>query len=610
MNIGPGEWLIIAIIVILIFGIDRLPKIARNVGQSVRAFKDEVGENDVESVAIPIDEISTIETLLKQTKLWQDDNRLALSLQALFAIYGVNANRLANETGINRATIGRWLRGETKPQRESLETVLGAISGLSIVYRNEILRIAGFVPVAPAEIPTNPLQIYLSCHGPDLEEERQKLLETLRHTAFDLWKVEEGDENASLSMLEASLAHSDYLLLVQGLRWMPVREKEFQVATTYIKQLRTFYFQRQDKALSSESKGFFEKVGGETEWIYYGGAVSLTGIVTKILFDAIIQEARAGRKSIPLLNLGGLFLFVQSTEHHIFDLPALLQKLHSDEKTPTDENTPNLRRQAKFEPELIKVPAGYFWMGSDRRMLRRAGIEWKSWMEDETPLDKLWLPTYYIGRYPVTNTEFGEFIAAKGYSTAKFWTKAGWEWRSGMERQQPEYWTDETLNSPDLPAVGITWYEAVAYCRWLSYKTGRTYRLPTEAEWEKAARGSDGRIWPWGNTWRPNYTNSAEKGPGTPTPVGTYSPYGDSPYGAADMSGNVWEWVSTKDGEEYPFKVKDEWDAAYLEGDRPRVLRGGSFYGNENGARCAFRLRNHPVNWFRRCGFRVMLSPF
>ena len=91
--------------------------------------------------------------------------------------------------------------------------------------------------------------------------------------------------------------------------------------------------------------------------------------------------------------------------------------------------------------------------------------------------------------------------------------------------------------------ANVSWYDVVTYCRWLSKVTGKPYRLPSEAEWEKAARGSEGWIYPWGNEWDEKLCNSLEGGKGGTSPVGMYSPAGDSPYDCADMAGNVWEWT-------------------------------------------------------------------
>ncbi len=264
------------------------------------------------------------------------------------------------------------------------------------------------------------------------------------------------------------------------------------------------------------------------------------------------------------------------------------------------------------EPELIVIPAGEFWMGTDRPTLEKAGVEWQDWMKNETPVHQLYLPAYAIGRYPVTNAEYARFIEAGGYRRREWWTEAGWGWREKEGRTQPGYWTDKQWNGANYPVVGVSWYESAAYCRWLSEVSGRTYRLPAEAEWEKAARGTEGRLWPWGNTWRPERCNSREKGPGRTTPVGQYSPDGDSPYGLADMVGNVWEWCATRADPlpPYPYPVdKNEWAQDYLEGTNVRVLRGGSWYDLQDFARCAVRFRFFPNDRLSSFGFRVVVSP-
>ena len=138
--------------------------------------------------------------------------------------------------------------------------------------------------------------------------------------------------------------------------------------------------------------------------------------------------------------------------------------------------------------------------------------------------------------------------------------------------------------------VCVSWFEAVAYCRWLSKQTGIAFRLPSEAEWEKAARGADGKIYPWGNTWETGRCNSEEASIKCTTPVGQY-PSGASPYGALDMAGNVREWCATKFGKGYPYDTReDEWDEAYLEADATyRVVRSSSWSANSTYVRGAYR---------------------
>lgn len=152
---------------------------------------------------------------------------------------------------------------------------------------------------------------------------------------------------------------------------------------------------------------------------------------------------------------------------------------------------------------MVFVPAGEFYYGPDRM--------------------KLTLPDFYIDRFPVTNAEYKKFVEATGAAEPTHWRRGTW----------PE-------GKADHPVVNVTWEQAAAYAEW----AGK--RLPTEEEWEKAARGTDGREWPWGSTFDPSRCNTNESGIWDTTPVGRYSPAGDSPYGAADMAGNVWEWIGGK----------------------------------------------------------------
>jgi len=154
--------------------------------------------------------------------------------------------------------------------------------------------------------------------------------------------------------------------------------------------------------------------------------------------------------------------------------------------------------------------------------------------------------------------------------------------------------------------VNVSWFDAVAYCAWLSEKTGKSYHLPTEAEWEKAARGEDGRVYVWGDEWDETKANSMEGEAGDTTPVGHYSPDGDSPYGCADMAGNVWEWCHSLD-RPYPYNLRDGREAP--ETDGPRVLRGGAFLDSERLARCASRNGVRSNFRSRSYGFRVCVAP-
>jgi formylglycine-generating enzyme required for sulfatase activity len=233
-----------------------------------------------------------------------------------------------------------------------------------------------------------------------------------------------------------------------------------------------------------------------------------------------------------------------------------------------------------FEPEMVPVPAGELLMGSDPKMDPRA-------KGSEQPQHILPLPAYSIAKTPVTNAEFLAFVQA-------------------VDRPPPSHWANERplIGEERHPVVHITWHDAVAYCNWLSSVTGRSFCLPSEAEWEKAARGSDGRLYPWGDRWEGGRCNTAQSGTWTTTPVDAH-PQGASPYGLLDMAGNVWEWTRSLHCS-YPYEPTDGREA--LDVPDRRVLRGGSFGYKPDLARCAYRMRLGPENLGKDIGFRVAIS--
>ncbi|MEW6567801.1 MAG: SUMF1/EgtB/PvdO family nonheme iron enzyme [Chloroflexota bacterium] len=192
---------------------------------------------------------------------------------------------------------------------------------------------------------------------------------------------------------------------------------------------------------------------------------------------------------------------------------------------------------------MVLVPAGEFYFGPDRV--------------------KLSLPAFYIDRFPVTNADYKKFIEATGAPEPTHWRRGTW----------PE-------GKADHPVVNVTWENAAAYAEW----AGK--RLPTEEEWEKAARGNDGREWPWGSTFDPSRCNTNESGAWDTCPVGKYSPAGDSPWGAADMAGNVWEWIG---GKPSPLRMP---------------LRGGDWLDTQEEARTHARRMHTPKRKNDFIGFR------
>jgi formylglycine-generating enzyme required for sulfatase activity len=232
------------------------------------------------------------------------------------------------------------------------------------------------------------------------------------------------------------------------------------------------------------------------------------------------------------------------------------------------------------QPEMVPIPAGEFLMGSDPTQDRDA-------RDDEQPQHSLYLPDYYIARTPVTNAQYAVFLQATDHELPQLWRRA-----------RPLGGRD------DHPVVGVSWHDAIAYCDWLSEVTGKPYCLPSEAEWEKGARGTDGRIYPWGDEWDPARCNTWEAGTGDTTPAGAY-PAGASFYGLFDMAGNVLEWTRSL-YRAYPYDPKDGRED--LDSGSRRVLRGGSFLDVAKLVRCACCIRDVPSNRDGVKGFRVCIA--
>ncbi|GAB4164811.1 MAG: hypothetical protein Fur0021_40360 [Candidatus Promineifilaceae bacterium] len=314
------------------------------------------------------------------------------------------------------------------------------------------------------------------------------------------------------------------------------------------------------------------------------------------------------------------------------------------------------------QPPLVLIAAGNYPIGDN-----------KSEYKDEKPAHKVQLAAFEIGVFPVTNAEYRLFMAAGGYEEERWWeTEAARLWRRGegsnedikqyardyqkylqgfseevlrqqrvspdqiefwmwarnspvedVERQyeawsgsdkqhrQPAYWDDSRFNHAAQPVVGVSWYEVRAYCAWLSAQTGDLYRLPTEVEWEAAARGRKGRVYAYGNSFDAAHCNTFETHIRRTTPVGVF-PGGQTPEGVADLSGNVWEWTSTAWGKRfdqptflYPYQPddgrEDPTPVAYR-----RVLRGGAWNNNSNTARAANRGSHAPADRNPNGGFRLV----
>ncbi|MCE7979945.1 MAG: NACHT domain-containing protein [Caldilinea sp. CFX5] len=280
-------------------------------------------------------------------------------------------------------------------------------------------------------------------------------------------------------------------------------------------------------------------------------------------------------------------------------------------------------------PDLdwVTIGAGPFLMGSNRAQDNDA-------YDDEMPQFPYVLrQPFAISRYPITVAQYQTFVAAGGYAHAPYWQEATAlnSWRDGQLRcrswsiERQEY-IEEWANQPatygprfaiaNHPQVGVSWYEALAFCRWLSERTGQAIRLPTEVEWERAARHTDGHSYPWGNSGKAaDHCNMNATRIGSTSAVGAF-PHGNAVCGAADMAGNVWEWASSLwgiDGQKltygYPYDPADGREKLAAGADTRRVVRGGSFVNSQLNVRCAARGRLCPDNRLSDVGFRVVRAP-
>jgi formylglycine-generating enzyme required for sulfatase activity len=217
-------------------------------------------------------------------------------------------------------------------------------------------------------------------------------------------------------------------------------------------------------------------------------------------------------------------------------------------------------------PPLSPAPTGTYAMGSDKARDKQAH-------DDEMTQYPIMVGSFSISQHPLTVAEYACAVRAKMVREPR------WEYQGTVVD-----WPTQ-LTRLEHPVVYVNWHDAVAYTHWLAKTTGQLWRLPSEAEWEKAARSMDGRIYPWGDAFDKTRCNTSEGGKGGTTPVGRY-PTGASPYGAQDMAGNVWEWTSSL-YKPYPYRMDDGRERA--DATEHRVLRGGSWYGGARHARAAFR---------------------
>jgi len=336
------------------------------------------------------------------------------------------------------------------------------------------------------------------------------------------------------------------------------------------------------------------------------------------------QDARAALWSAQVANITDVDEIKTDTEtpnggeKYLASLPIRILPLLSGSLTPIERaeagrilaqvGDPREEVMTIAKLTFCRIPAGEFMMGEGKEQ------------------HKVTLPEYFISQYPITNAQFDAFVKAEGYKQEKYWGEA----------KQNGYWSEEGIKGrfdeeprqapdnngipftlPNHPVVGVTWYEALAFTRWLNEQIQHAGQfhifkenalatfskewqvtLPNEAEWEKAARDTDGRKYPWGEEFNLNFANTSETGIKTTSAVGCF-PQGASPYGLQDASGNVWEWMRNDyDSGKVDFQSKET-----------KGLRGGSFFFRSVFARCACRDGNSPGGRYWFFGFRVVVSP-
>jgi formylglycine-generating enzyme required for sulfatase activity len=283
--------------------------------------------------------------------------------------------------------------------------------------------------------------------------------------------------------------------------------------------------------------------------------------------EAMVAEAQAGREP--------------AEEPH----PEPAEEPHLEPAEPLPTLSPDV-------PATICIPAGPFWIGS---LLDDPDAH-----ENETPRRRVNLPAYEIGRYPVTNAQYARFLADNPDYPVPY---------SNEERAHPYNWDSEARSCPedkaDHPVVLVSWEDAVAYCQWLSDVTSQHYRLPTEQEWEKAARGGlpETRRYPWGDECQSGWCNMQELGRNGTTSVYEFERTNHSPFGVVDMAGNVWEWTASW-YKPYPGSLYE-----ILHHRNPRrVVRGGAWQSHRQETRISCRGRYKPDTLRPYLGFRAAVD--
>lgn len=278
---------------------------------------------------------------------------------------------------------------------------------------------------------------------------------------------------------------------------------------------------------------------------------------------------------------------------------------------------PGVYMHGADETAMVYVPAGTFLRGTPASRTEALQAQFGDYFSGESPQQIVYLSAYYIDRFEVTNRQYARFLRAVDNDQHRYCHAD----EPPHKPHTPTYWRDPRLNGPNHPVTGVDWYDAYAYCHWADK------RLPTEAQWEKAARGPSGREYPWGDVWNATYSRNVESTLGRPIhreqewlhllgrlnlndlahmkqPVGSF-PLGVSPYGAHDMGGNLWEWCRDSYRKDYDPEGQTH-DPTGPPASPYKILRGDAWISHRGKIRAAYRNYDLLTDRHLEIGFRCV----